>query len=470
MFKLAELLWEESRRLYLIKMEDYGRALEKCAHTKGDCDQPRSRASTSRGREALPRAARQVSAVPPHGPRHVPDRLRGQGGQPRGRGDGAVPGGHRAVPAVAAVRRRVDDGRRALLRADAVGEGERGVHAHPPRRGDERPRDVQDRVVRLEARQHRPGRERLQARARQGRRGRAHRHRGAAPPQRLAARRGARVPRRRVHRGQARSRRRRSSTSSRRSAASATRATSSSRSPRATPVRPSGSAATRRSGSSSRWIRTRSSAPTTSATSSRTGPARSIVEQAQDEIKVLLDDYGPATAWAKAQKNRDALDRSLQITEELVRVTATNLHGEAQRREKLLQLPQQNGCATRPPVPRRPLALYRRPPTPTSVPPGVWHDQDRRREGDRGPLLPRRHPVLQARQARGRRRRVPQRRQERAGRQVSQGGAARRDERVRARAPQGHERPHQLYPVDKKFGEAIDLYATLFPPTRISSA
>jgi hypothetical protein len=27
MFKLAELLWEESRRLYLIKMDDYGRAL-----------------------------------------------------------------------------------------------------------------------------------------------------------------------------------------------------------------------------------------------------------------------------------------------------------------------------------------------------------------------------------------------------------------------------------------------------------
>src|SRR5437879_3164047 len=26
-FKLAELLWEESRRLYLIAMEDYGRAL-----------------------------------------------------------------------------------------------------------------------------------------------------------------------------------------------------------------------------------------------------------------------------------------------------------------------------------------------------------------------------------------------------------------------------------------------------------
>ena len=33
-----------------------------------------------------------------------------------------------------------------------------------------------------------------------------------------------------------------------------------------------------------------------------------------------------------------------------------------------------------------------------------------------------------------------------------------------ARAPEGHRRPHaSSTPVDKKFGEAIDLYATLFP-------
>ena len=85
-------------------------------------------------------------------------------------------------------------------------------------------------------------------------------------------------------------------------------------------------------------------------------------------------------------------------------------------------------------------------------------------EGDRDPLLPRRHPVLQARQGRGRRRRVPRGRQERAGRQAPQGRAAQRDGRVRGGAPEGHRRPQaQLYPVDKKFGEAIDLYATLFP-------
>src|SRR5215813_4988144 len=40
-FKLAELLWEESRRLYLIKMDEFSRALEKCAQKQNECAQPR---------------------------------------------------------------------------------------------------------------------------------------------------------------------------------------------------------------------------------------------------------------------------------------------------------------------------------------------------------------------------------------------------------------------------------------------
>jgi len=58
------------------------------------------------------------------------------------------------------------------------------------------------------------------------------------------------------------------------------------------------------------------------------------VDRAQDEIKVLLDNFGPNSPWAKAQRNREALARSLEVTEDLVRTTATNMHGEAQRREK----------------------------------------------------------------------------------------------------------------------------------------
>src|SRR5690606_3845539 len=57
-------------------------------------------------------------------------------------------------------------------------------------------------------------------------------------------------------------------------------------------------------------------------------------EAAQAEIQVLLANFGPTSEWAKLQKNREALARSLQVTEELVRTTAMTIHGEAQRREK----------------------------------------------------------------------------------------------------------------------------------------
>src|ERR1051325_2460380 len=53
MFKLAELLWEESRRLYLINMEQYGRDLEKCSQTKGECEQPKEPRINLKESEAL---------------------------------------------------------------------------------------------------------------------------------------------------------------------------------------------------------------------------------------------------------------------------------------------------------------------------------------------------------------------------------------------------------------------------------
>jgi cellulose synthase operon protein C len=57
-------------------------------------------------------------------------------------------------------------------------------------------------------------------------------------------------------------------------------------------------------------------------------------DRAQAEIGVLLKEFGPGTNWAKAQRNREALKRSLESTEELVRTTAIGLHGEAQQAEK----------------------------------------------------------------------------------------------------------------------------------------
>src|SRR4029079_18666254 len=75
---------------------------------------------------------------------------------------------------------------------------------------------------------------------------------------------------------------------------------------------------------------------------------------------VLLATYGPNSEWAKAQRNREALSRSLEVTEDLVRVTATKIHAEAQRREKGLKRPEQKQCATRPELPQDVLSMYTR--------------------------------------------------------------------------------------------------------------
>lgn len=57
-------------------------------------------------------------------------------------------------------------------------------------------------------------------------------------------------------------------------------------------------------------------------------------KRAQEEIAVLLKDFGPRTAWAKEQRNKEALASSLDLTEKLVRVTAKNMQADAQNREK----------------------------------------------------------------------------------------------------------------------------------------
>ncbi|MCA9677601.1 MAG: tetratricopeptide repeat protein [Myxococcales bacterium] len=62
--------------------------------------------------------------------------------------------------------------------------------------------------------------------------------------------------------------------------------------------------------------------------------------KARDEMKALVDGYGPQSAWAKAQHGQDeALAKSLRATETLVRNTATNMHADAQAREKKTKKP-----------------------------------------------------------------------------------------------------------------------------------
>jgi len=188
------------------------------------------------------------------------------------------------------------------------------------------------------------------------------------------------------------------------------------------------------------------------------------VERAQDEIKVLLDNYGPKTQWAKDQKNREALERSLATTEELVRVTATNIHGEAQRREKLMKLPKPNGCATKPVPSAELLALYTKA--------SEAYEQYLAAFGNTKAAAERsielryyRADILCFKLAKV----EPAGDEYLAVGRSAPVGQYHKQALLAAMAAFETARPkntagrRQLYDVDKKFGEAIDLYATLFP-------
>src|SRR5688572_951968 len=53
MFKLAELLWEESRRTFLLRMDDFARAIEKCNQAKAECTPPKEPRIDLKEAEAL---------------------------------------------------------------------------------------------------------------------------------------------------------------------------------------------------------------------------------------------------------------------------------------------------------------------------------------------------------------------------------------------------------------------------------
>lgn len=174
------------------------------------------------------------------------------------------------------------------------------------------------------------------------------------------------------------------------------------------------------------------------------------LDRAQEEIKVLLDNFGPQTAWAKVQKNREALVRSLATTEELVRQTAMGIHQEAQRRDKVDKKADLNlytraaaayeqylaafGGAKAGNAQAVELRFYR-----ADI---LYFKLSRTEEaGDEYLAVGRSAPV----------------------------GKFHKEALFKAMGAYEKARPKdtvgkaKLYPVDKKFGEAIDLYATLFP-------
>ena len=174
------------------------------------------------------------------------------------------------------------------------------------------------------------------------------------------------------------------------------------------------------------------------------------VERAQDEIKVLLDHFGPNTAWAKAQKNREALTRSLETTEELTRTTAMNIHGEAQRRDKADKKADINLYTRAALAYEQYLAAFGTGKGATEKATEIrYYRADilffklgkTEEAGDEYLAVGKSAPV----------------------------GKLHKDALLNAMNAYEKARPKdtvgraKLYPVDKKFGEAIDLYATLFP-------
>ncbi len=174
------------------------------------------------------------------------------------------------------------------------------------------------------------------------------------------------------------------------------------------------------------------------------------VDRTLEEVGVLLASFGPGTAWAKVQTNRDALARSLQLTEELTRTTALQIHAEAQRRDRadrksdaslygraasayeqyLVAFGTGKGAssyATELRYYRADILLFKLGKTEEA--------------GDEYLAVGKSAPV----------------------------GKLHKDALLNAMNAYEKARPKdtagktRLYPVDKKFGEAIDLYATLFP-------
>jgi tetratricopeptide (TPR) repeat protein len=180
------------------------------------------------------------------------------------------------------------------------------------------------------------------------------------------------------------------------------------------------------------------------------------LDRAQEEIKVLLENFGPDTGWSKAQKNREALARSLQQTEELTRSTAMGIHYEALRRQKADKKTDINLFTRAAASYEQYLAAFGGPGVGAMKSVSgeraielrhyradiLYFQLGKNEEaGDEYLLVGKSAPVGQFHKSALR-------------------NAMDAYEKARPKDTAGKTK---LYPVDKKFGEAIDLFATLFP-------
>lgn len=173
-------------------------------------------------------------------------------------------------------------------------------------------------------------------------------------------------------------------------------------------------------------------------------------DRAQAEIGVLLKEFGPGTSWAKAQRNREALKRSTEATEELVRTTAIGLHGEAQQAEKATKKPDRVLYTRAADAYQRYLDVFGGAKDATPKAAELRYYRADILYFKLGQLEPAGDEYL-------------------AVGKTAPVGALHKDALLQAMAAFEKARPtntagkRQLLPVDRKFAEAIDLYATLFP-------
>ncbi len=203
---------------------------------------------------------------------------------------------------------------------------------------------------------------------------------------------------------------------------------------------------------------------------------RSIVEnwnnaldpqRAQVELKALLDSYGPESAWAKQQRNKDALTRSMAATEQLARQTATNIHAEAQSREKNTKctIPMFDPAGAKPRCDIAPLVgLYEKAAAGYELYLSAF-GKGRAASGNAVEVRMLRAEILY---------RKLWKLEEAGDEYVGVGktapvGKYHKDALLNAMNAYEAARPkdtlgkRQLLPIDAKFADAIDLYATLFP-------
>lgn len=169
-------------------------------------------------------------------------------------------------------------------------------------------------------------------------------------------------------------------------------------------------------------------------------------EETVKEIKVLVERYGPGTDWAKENRKKNGMARSMAATEKLVRTTSRNFHAQAQAERRK----NKNGGT----------ALFERAATAYAYYLSVYADNKNAAEVRflRAEIL-----FFQMKQY------------EEAGDEyfavgkTAPVGKYHKDALLKAMEAFERARPknvtgkRELTPVDRKFAASVDLYATLFP-------